>query len=228
MNKKYKEIFDYLSSNLSTSELYSIGGTSRDLLLNKEIEDFDFCSILLPSQVEQIFKDGNYTFAKYGGVELSYLNSRITLTTFRQDLVYKDHRHPQVKFISSYKEDSYRRDFTINAIYINHYGNIFDPQNGVKDLNSSIIRMIGDIPTRINEDPLRILRAYRFKSQLNFKIEEELEKYIDTNFDLLSKISKGKIIQELKKCDYNMLTYLFNRLVDDKIIEKEYKNELNL
>lgn len=228
MNERYKLIFDYLYSNLNTDKLYSIGGTSRDLLLNKEIEDFDFCSNLIPDQVKLIFKDGNYTFSRFGGVELSYLDSRITLTTFREDLIYEDNRHPKVNFIDSYIKDSYRRDFTINSIYINNYGNIFDPQSGVKDLNNNLIRMIGDIPTRINEDPLRILRAYRFKSQLDFKIETELEKYIDFNFNLLSKISKGKIIQELNKCDYNMKMYLFTRLVDDNIINEEYKNELKL
>ena len=228
MNKLYKEIFDYLYSNLKTDQLYSIGGTSRDYLLNKEINDFDFTSNLLPNEIKSIFKDGNYTFSKYGTVDLSYKGNRITLTTFRKDINYLDRRHPQVEFISSYKEDSLRRDFTINSIYINHDNLILDPHHGVDDLNNKLIRMIGNISTKINEDPLRILRCYRFKSQLDFNIDKKLEEYIDLNFDLLKNISKGKIIQELNKCKIDMKLYLFKRLVNDKILEEECKNELNI
>lgn len=228
MNLLYKEIFDYLYSNLKTSQLYSIGGTSRDYLLNNKIDDFDFTSNLTPNEVKSIFKDGNYTFSKYGTVDLTYKGKRITLTTFRKDITYLDKRHPQVEFISSYKEDSLRRDFTINSIYIDYSNLIYDPQNGVNDLNNRLIRMIGNISTRINEDPLRILRCYRFKSQLDFNIDNQLEEYIDLNFDLLKNISKGKIIQELNKCKIDMKLYLFKRLVDDKILEEGCKHELNI
>lgn len=228
MNLLYKEIFDYLYSNLKTEQLYSIGGTSRDYLLNKEIDDFDFASNLLPSQVESIFKDGKYTFSKFGTVDLTYKEKRITLTTFRKDITYLDKRHPKVEFISSYKEDSLRRDFTINSIYINHDNKIFDPNNGIEDLNNKLIKMIGDIKTRIDEDPLRILRCYRFQSQLDFNIESKLEEYIDSNFDLLKNISKGKIIQELNKCKKDTKLYLFKRLVNDNILDEENKNELNI
>jgi len=109
--------------------------------------------------------------------------------------------HPsKIEFITSPLIDSYRRDFTINAIYFDKNGNIFDPQNGVLDLNNHLIRIIGNPQTRIKEDPLRIIRAYRFKNDLNFEIESTLFKAICDNKKEIQKLSKGKIEEEKHKC----------------------------
>ena len=198
--KKVEELFRYLVSNLG-EKIYLVGGSSRDLLLGREFLDYDFASPYLIDDVKKVFKDADYTFKKYGIAYVKYQEVKLTLATFRKENSYVDSRHPSyIEFVDSLYLDSFRRDFTINAIYIDKDMNVIDPQNGREDLESRIIRMIGDIPTRIKEDPLRMLRALRFSYTLNFKIEDELDGYIHQNLYLLQHINKDKITMELNKC----------------------------
>lgn len=195
-------IFDYLKQifNENGFRLYMIGSTSRDYLLNKEIKDYDFVTDATPDEVLK-FLHCDTTFKKYGTLKYKYNNFNVDIVTLRKEANYQDFRHPlQIIFIKDINEDYLRRDFTINAIYIDENYNVIDPSNfGVDDLNNRILRLIGNKDERIKEDPLRILRAKRFVLEYNLNIEKETEKAIMDNLTLLEKINKDKIhLEQLK------------------------------
>ena len=124
----------------------------------------------------------------------------VEITTFRYDGKYSDGRHPdEVRFVGSIEEDLARRDFTINAIAMDLKGEIVDPFGGIDDLDSGIVRSVGDPGERFREDGLRILRALRFASVLGFSVEEETSEALHRNRDLLRKIAVERIFTELKK-----------------------------
>ena len=181
--------------------LYFVGGAVRDYLLRKEITDIDITSDATPDEVLEFgLENVDDTFKKYGNLIISFVGYKFELTTLRKEKGYKDNRHPnEVVFTKSLIEDSYRRDFTINALYMDEAKNIYDFHKGVSDLNQRLIRMIGDPDVRIKEDPLRILRALRLSLTLSFKIDEDLKKAIIANKELLNKLNPQKVKQELKK-----------------------------
>ncbi|MDY6392900.1 MAG: hypothetical protein SPL80_08730 [Bacilli bacterium] len=180
--------------------LYMIGGTSRDHLLGRICSDFDFVTDATPQQEQEFLPEANYRFACFGSVKVASLGTSCDVTTLRKEWGYEDHRHPShIEFITSLEEDSYRRDFTINALYIDPEGNIFDFHGGLADLEAKVIRFIGDPRKRIKEDPLRILRAERFASRLGFHIEEESAKAIEELREELSLLNPEKVLMERKK-----------------------------
>lgn len=205
MERKFiQEVFAYLDSLIGPSDLFLIGGSSRDYLLNRDFDDFDFATSLSPEEMRKTKLNDvpkvDFSFAKYGTVNLKYQGYQITLASFRKESQYADSRHPkQIEFIKDPYVDSFRRDFTINAIYLNSSFEVFDPQKGMADLNDRVIRMIGKIPSRIEEDPLRIIRAYRFGLELNFKLEDELALYLSEHLDLIKKLNPEKVLREVKK-----------------------------
>ena len=145
-------------------------------------------------------------FAKYGIVNIFLDNNEFTLASLRKESNYDDHRHPSIiEFVDSYIEDSYRRDFTINAIYMNSKKDILDPQEGVIDINNKVLKSIGNPKTRFEEDPLRILRAIRFKNIYNLKYEENLHKAIIENFNLIKELNPLKVKEELSKFNKDSL-----------------------
>ncbi len=179
--------------------LYMVGGTSRDYLLKKEIKDFDLVTNATPDQMKEFLKFDS-SFSHVGSIHINYNNKKVDITTLRKEGEYHDYRHPDsVTFIKSLKEDAKRRDFTINAIYINKDGRIFDYYHGVDDLKNHLISMIGKPSTRFKEDPLRILRALRFSMIFDFSITPSLIKEIDENIYLLKKISLVKCLEEIEK-----------------------------
>ncbi len=160
--------------------LYMIGGTSRDFLLGLPVLDLDFVTDATPEEEKTFLPDASYVFAKFGSIHLSAKPHPIDITTFRKEEGYDDHRHPKtVTFIKDMETDSLRRDFTINAIYIDATGKVFDFHGGLEDIKNKTIRFIGDPRVRIKEDPLRILRAERFARRLGFRIEEECQRAIN-------------------------------------------------
>lgn len=197
------EVFAYLDQKLAHPRfLYLVGGSTRDYLLKREFNDFDFATSLTPKEIKPLLGEvkANYAFSEYGIVDFKFQGHPVTLATFRAETMYLDSRHPSlVKFILDPKEDSKRRDFTINAIYLDKNFEILDPQSGLKDLDAKVIRMIGDIPTRIQEDPLRIFRAYRFASSLGFSLEENLSVYLEKHLDLVYSLKQAKVEEELRK-----------------------------
>ena len=196
------EIFDFLKKlfNERDFRLYMIGSTSRDFLLGKEISDFDFVTDAKPYEVKE-FLDVDLTFSKYGAMSYKYNDTKIDIVTLRKELIYSDFRHPaEIEFINDIKVDFLRRDFTINAIYINEKYEIEDiSKQGYEDLINKKLIFIGDPLTRIKEDPLRILRAYRFAYQYDLKIDENTKKLLEDNYYLIENLNKFKVDEENKK-----------------------------
>lgn len=182
--------------------LYMIGGTSRDYLLGIESADYDFVTDATPSETKTFLKDTINTFEKYGVLGYKVNGIHVDIVTLRKESNYLDSRHPKkIEFIKDLSIDYLRRDFTINAIYIDKDLKVIDFANGVEDLKNKIIRFIGDPLTRIKEDPLRILRAYRFQKKLGFKIEEETLKLMQEHEYLLENLNKDKIKEEERKAN---------------------------
>lgn len=155
-------------------EAYFVGGSVRDFLLNKEINDVDIATSATPEEVKQIFSKTVDIGIEHGTVLVIYQNQTYEITTFRSEAEYEDYRRPkEVSFIRSLTEDLQRRDFTMNAIAMDKDGNIIDPFHGQKSIKNQVIQTVGKAADRFQEDALRMMRAVRFVSQLSFKIEEE-------------------------------------------------------
>jgi tRNA nucleotidyltransferase/poly(A) polymerase len=141
-----------------------------------------------------------FHYANYVNVKLKIDSFSVDITTLREEAGYKDLRHPQsISFIKEISRDYLRRDFTINALYIDEKLQVYDFCGGQEDLKNRIIRMIGEPNLRLQEDPLRILRALRFKLKLGFEFEPSLERAIVNNIDMLDYIKPAKINEELAK-----------------------------
>lgn len=198
------EIFEYLKKifNEHNFHIYMIGSTSRDFLMKREIEDYDFVTDATPDEVLG-FLDCNATYKKFGTLSLKVNDKHCDIVTLRKESEYLDLRHPsKIEFIKDINEDYKRRDFTINAIYIDEDYKVKDvSKDGVNDLNNKILRFIGDPTKRIKEDPLRILRAKRFIVEYGLTPEKETLKALKENKDLISTIKEGKIVEEKRKFD---------------------------
>lgn len=180
--------------------LYLIGGTSRDLLLGKAPLDFDFTTDATVEEERAFLPPFNDRFARFGSIKLKDGDLEIDITTLREEKGYADHRHPgEVRFVKDPKIDSRRRDFTVNALYIDGNGDILDFHGGLEDLRRGLIRFIGDPDARVKEDPLRILRAERFAKRLGFAIEEKTAEAMERHRSLLSYLNPDKVNMERKK-----------------------------
>lgn len=180
--------------------IYAVGGSVRDFILKKDLTDFDFATDASPNETKSILERYDDTFSQYGVIIYRYENKKLEITSFRKENLYLDSRHPQkIEFVKDMQIDYKRRDFTINALYMNDTGKIYDFCDGLNDLHNKIIRVIGDIDTRMKEDPLRILRALRFMMTLDFTLDKNLEKYIYEHTYLLNKLNVDKVKQEIRK-----------------------------
>ncbi len=179
-------------------QVYIVGGFPRDLYLKRESVDVDICTDAKPRDIMQIFSNIVKTNVEYGSVVLMYEGVRFEITTFRRENKYSNFRKPiDVKYTASLKEDLKRRDFTINTLCIDKDGNTIDLLNSKEDLDKKVIRMVGNPKIRLKEDALRILRAIRFATILNFELEPVLKAYIKKYGYLLKKLSKDRIKYEL-------------------------------
>lgn len=179
---------------------YIVGGFVRDKILNIESPDIDICTNATPKDLSKIFKNIKYTGLKYGSITLVYNKIHFEITTFRKDIGYIDNRIPKrVEYVNNLIDDLSRRDFTINTICIDSNGNIIDLLNGIEDISKKQIKMVGNPEIRLEEDALRILRAVRFATVLDFEIEENLKKYIKKYGYLLKKLSQNRRKEELSK-----------------------------
>ena len=184
-------------------QLYLVGGSTRDYLLNIPLTDMDLVSDATPSEVKEFLEYADYTFERFGSVKFKFKDVKFDLTTFRKEAAYVDSRHPNVVFFTKdIKEDYPRRDITVNALYLDKNLHVIDFVNGQEDLKNRVIRMVGNPESRIKEDPLRIVRIYRFKLDLDFSIDKELEKVIVASKDLLLYLRKEKILEEIHKCHH--------------------------
>lgn len=181
-------------------EAFMVGGCIRDALLCKVPKDYDIATSAKPEITEKLFEKTIPTGIKHGTVTVLIDNEPYEVTTYRTEGEYKDNRRPdEVYFVSDIKEDLSRRDFTINAFAYNSREGLKDFFGGLNDLNNSLIRSVGDANKRFNEDALRMLRAIRFSTQLNFDIEENTLNAIQDNKDLIKNISAERIRDELCK-----------------------------
>lgn len=183
--------------------LHLVGGSVRDYLLGLPLTDMDLVTDATPADMESFLPEANYTFKKYGSVKLHYKKVKFDITTLRKESDYVDSRHPNaIIFTNKLEEDVLRRDLTINALYLSKELKVIDLVDGQVDLNHHLLRMIGDPLIRIEEDPLRIIRTFRFKLDLNFEIEPALKKAIEGNYGLVNKLRIEKIKEEIKKCHH--------------------------
>lgn len=196
-----KQIIDYIFNTIGSDNTYLVGGFVRDSLLKRESFDLDFCTAKDGKKIHSLFPSATY-FEKYGNSSFKIDKYHITITPLRKDIDYVDHRHPtRIQLVDTIEEDFLRRDFTINAIYMDNEYNLFDPcGSSFTDMNEKIISIIGDPLIRINEDPLRILRAFRFSYSLSFSIEEKNKEVILSSLSLLEYLNPSKMQEELMKC----------------------------
>ena len=186
--------------NQAGFEVYFVGGCVRDMLLQRPLHDVDLATSAYPQEVKQIFPQTIDTGIEHGTVTVIYQKKAYEITTFRTESGYQDYRRPdKVEFVRSLKEDLKRRDFTINALAMNAQGEIIDLFAGMVDLQQRQIRAVGVAADRFHEDALRMLRAVRFQSQLNFTIEKQTLAGIQTNAALLSHIATERIREEFIK-----------------------------
>ena len=185
------------------AEIYIVGGASRDLLLEREVTDWDFTTNLTPEEMKKLFPKNSFYNNKFGTFSVVGKNGEVfEITTFRTDVGYSDGRHPdRVKWGKSLAEDVARRDFTINAIAISLKPTIkiIDLFGGRKDLENKLVKTVGDPDQRFAEDGLRLMRAVRIASQLGFEIEEKTLKSIQKNAKLINNISGERVRDELFK-----------------------------
>ena len=194
-------IFDKLVSIFSSHgyRLYLVGGTVRDYLLNIPLSDMDAVTDANPEEMKK-FLDADFTFSKFGTVKYVIEGVKFDITTMRKENSYADSRHPlEITFIKDLKEDVKRRDFTVNALYLDDKHQVIDYVDGQKDLSNHLLKIVGDVEKRINEDPLRIIRAFRFSIDYDLMMENSLKEYIKNHMDLLDKINKEKVKQDFKK-----------------------------
>ena len=180
-----------------------VGGCVRKFLTNEDVDDIDIATIFSPEELKDKFKDSEFkiieTGIEHGSVTVMINSSKFEITTLRQD-TKTDGRHAEVSFIDNWKDDSNRRDFTINAIYMDRKGKIYDPQNGRDDLKNRRVKFIGDPSSRIEEDYLRIIRFIRFSVYYNNKqSESKIIEAIKLNLNGIKNLSKERVLNELYK-----------------------------
>ena len=193
-----KKIIDILETN--GYEAYAVGGCVRDTLLLRVPGDWDVTTSAKPEEVKALFSHTIDTGIQHGTVTVMMGKEGYEVTTYRIDGEYEDARHPkEVTFTGNLIEDLKRRDFTINAMAYNDRVGIVDEFDGMGDLESKVIRCVGNPRERFSEDALRMLRAVRFAAQLGFSIDEETKAAIKELAPTLAKVSKERIAVELIK-----------------------------
>ena len=224
-SKNIKKLFYILEKNEKNSEKNSqvamlVGGCVRNFLTNENIDDIDIASIFSPDELKEKFKNSEFkvidTGIEHGSVTVVINSNKYEITTLRKD-TKTNGRYAEVLFIDDWQQDSERRDFTINAIYMDRRGKIYDPQNGRHDLKKKEIKFIGDPASRIEEDYLRIIRFIRFSIHYNYKHSEpKIIETIKLNLNGIKKLSKDRILSELYKI-FKLKT--FNNILENKEIK---------
>lgn len=196
MNNSIKKILNKLEKN--GFEAYVVGGYVRDYLLNITSYDVDICTNALPKDIIKVFKIKKGV-SNYGSIGFKIGKYNYDITTYREDGEYNNHKPKSIKYVDNLLIDLKRRDFRINSICMNSEGKIFDYLNGKEDIHNKLVKTIGSTNVRLDEDPVRILRAIRFAIILDFNLDEEILNFIKNNKDLLKSISYTRKKQELEK-----------------------------
>ena len=198
-----EKIFNAIHSFSASSEIRYVGGCVRKTINKEKVDDIDLAVNLNPEDVCKALKQENIKYyesgIEHGTITALINNNKFEITSLRKD-IDTDGRHAKVKFSDDWKEDASRRDFTINSIYADIEGNLFDPFDGKKDLENGKVDFIGDAETRIKEDYLRVLRYIRFF--LNYsknKHNPKIIKIIKKNLSGFSNISSERLLDEFQK-----------------------------
>ena len=197
---KVKYIIDKIYEN--NYEAYIVGGCVRDTILGIEPNDYDITTNAMPKVIMEIFKEFRCieTGIEHGTVSVVIDEDIYEITTYRIEGEYKDHRRPEnVDFTNKLDEDLKRRDFTINSMAYNEKEGLIDLFGGKVDLENKIIKTVGNPYDRFNEDGLRMIRAIRFSSKLDFKIESNTLLAIYDNAQIIKNISLERITDEFNK-----------------------------
>ena len=226
-------IFEALNSYTESSEVRYVGGCIRKVIKKEIVDDIDLATNLKPSEVCDALRKKEINFyetgIEHGTITAIIDEYKYEITSLRKD-VTTDGRHAKVEFSLDWKEDAARRDFSINSIYSDKEGNLFDPYNGKKDLESGNIKFIGDAENRIKEDYLRILRYIRFF--LNYSNQNHnpaIIKIIKRNIGGVSKLSSERLIDELKKLTKsNAFIKIFKDKISLELIEFIFPQLKNL
>ena len=228
-----KRIFEALNTYSESSEVRYVGGCVRKVIKKETVDDIDLATNLVPNEVCDALKKQNINFyetgIQHGTITAIIDDHKYEITSLRKD-VSTDGRHAKVEFSSDWKEDAARRDFSINSIYSDKDGNLFDPYNGKKDLESGNINFIGDSENRIKEDYLRILRYVRFFiNYSNQSHDLNIIKKIKKNIGGVSKLSSERLLDEFKKLTRsNAFLKIFNDKISLELIEIIFPQLKNL
>jgi tRNA nucleotidyltransferase/poly(A) polymerase len=228
-SKENKKLISILNPiNLETHTQF-VGGCVRKAIEGKLTKDIDLATVYKPEEVKKILLKNNYKVLdlaiKYGSVTTFSKNYKYEITSLRKD-IKPDGRHTTIQLTNNWVQDSLRRDFTINAIYCDKFGKIFDPVNGIQDLKNKKINFIGNPDLRIKEDYLRILRFIRFSLEYNSNIRKDhnIIRIINKNVRFLKFISQERLFIELKKIlDLKSFFTINNKNYFKKIINQVYK-----
>ena len=217
-----EKIFKAIENYSEEAEVRYVGGCIRKILNNEKVEDIDLATNIEPIKVKSALQKNGINFYEtgitHGTITASIENEKYEITSLRSD-VSTDGRHAKVEFTNNWLQDSERRDFTINSIYSDINGNLFDPFDGKKDLEEGKVIFVGDAEKRIKEDYLRILRYIRFfsnYSKLNHDLE--LKRVIKKNINGISKVSSERLLDEFKK--------IFNSNNIKKLCEDDFSLEV--
>lgn len=225
-------------------EAFIVGGCVRDLIIGNEPKDFDITTNAMPEDTIRLFEKTVPTGIKHGTITVIINDEMFEVTTYRVDGQYSDSRHPEeVFFTRNIEEDLSRRDFTINAMAYNYDKGMIDLFGGKDDINKKIIKTVGDANKRFNEDALRILRAIRFATVLNFEIEQNTYNEVVKNKNLINNISVERIREEFNKIlissnvkiglkllkETGIIQYIFKniKLEIDDLILKNIENSIS-
>lgn len=228
-----KRIFEALNNYSESSEVRYVGGCVRKIIKKEIVDDIDLATNLKPGEVCDALRKQNINYyetgIEHGTITAIIDDYKYEITSLRKD-VSTDGRHAKVEFSSDWKEDAARRDFSINSIYSDKDGNLFDPYNGKKDLESGNINFIGDSENRIKEDYLRILRYVRFFiNYSNQSHDLNIIKKIKKNIDGVSKLSSERLLDEFKKLTRsNAFLKLFKDKTSLELIEIIFPQLKNL
>ncbi len=217
-----EKIFEAIENYSQEAEVRYVGGCIRKILNNEKVEDIDLATNIEPIKVKSALQKNGINFYEtgmiHGTITASIENEKYEITSLRSD-VSTDGRHAKVEFTNNWLQDAERRDFTINSIYSDINGNLFDPFDGKKDLEEGKVIFVGDAEKRIKEDYLRILRYIRFfsnYSKLNHDLE--LKKVIKKNINGISNVSSERLLDEFKK--------IFNSNSIKKLSEDDFSLEV--
>lgn len=192
----------YLEVAAIVSPVYLVGGSVRDLLMGRACDDYDFATPLRPDEVEAAVRDAgrrpHLTGKRFGTIGFSVAGRKVEVTTFRAESYTRGSRRPDVEYLDDLGDDLARRDFTVNAIAL-HGETIVDPCGGRRDIEGRLVRAVGDARARFKEDPLRMLRAARFASQLGFDVETATVAAMHRGAHRILSVARERWVAELDK-----------------------------